>query len=186
MTVLALSSSRKGDLEFIEIIMVLVVVVVLIVVGLIIYYNVFSGKVGEAGKRVSEAELSVLVNVLDSMPEVQCNVRSFSKDCVDVVKLSALKSVVSSDKAYFFPVFGFKTVRFEQLYPVPSRVFADGECTNTAFQNPDYPQTCGNWTVYSNPKPRFVSRQVVKTPVVLHNPIFKTYSLGMVYVEVFS
>jgi len=184
MKVVALPSSKKGDLEFIEAIMVLVVVVILLVIGIVIYYNVSSAGISQAGERISEVKASVLVNVIDSLPEVQCSIRSTPKGCVDVVKLQALKKLVETSKVAYSDVFGFKVVRFEQIYPVPS-IRGNGECSMAAFQSPDYPLNCGNWTVYSNPKPGYKSRDIVRTPVSLFNPITSRYAVGVLFLEVY-
>jgi hypothetical protein len=186
----ALLYSKKGDLEFIEAIMVLVVIVVLIVIGLVVYNNVTSAGLKQTGKRITDTQATVLINVVDSLPEVQCSIRGATKDCVDLVKIQAFKKIVGSSKnTTYIDMFGWKTIRFEQVYPVLDKsklTVPNGECTSNAFMSPDYPLSCGNWTVYYNPKPNFLSRDIVKTTVSLFDPFKKTYAVGALYVEVYS
>ncbi|MFH1331806.1 MAG: hypothetical protein ABIH63_00795 [archaeon] len=187
---LALFSSKKGDLEFIEAIMVVVVIVVLLVIGLAIYYNVSIGSMRETGQRISEVEATVLVNVIDSLPETQCSMKGSPKDCVDVVKLQAFRKVVDSNKAFYVENYGFKVIRFEQLFPVPTKLSQNanksGECEVDAFNHIDYPETCGNWTVYHHPKPNYTNKNILKTPVSLYHPMSKRYAVGVLFVEVYS
>lgn len=176
-------SSKRGDLEFIEVIMVLVVVVVLLVIGIVVYYNISAGSIDEAGKRITETQASVLVSVIDSMPEVQCSVRGSPKDCVDVFKLNAFNHTASVNKPVYSDILGFKVVRFEQVYPIP-KVLGNGDCR--VGSNFRFPPDCGNWTVYSNPKANYLTKDLVRTPVSLFNPADKTYAVGVLFVEVYS
>jgi hypothetical protein len=178
-------SSRKGDLEFIEVIMVLVVIVVLLVIGLVIYYNITAEDIGETGKRISDTQASVLVNVIDSMSETQCSIRSAPKDCIDVVKLNAFNKTAGDPvtKSVYIDLFGFKVVRFEQIYPPVSGI-ASADCKVPGGYK--FPPECGNWTVYSNVKPNYKGKDILKTPVSLFNPLDNTYSVGVLFVEVYS
>ncbi len=180
--------SKKGDLEFIEVIMVLVVVVVLLVIGLAIYYAVSIKGVEETAGKLSEVEATVLINIIDYMPEVQCSMRAAPKDCVDAVKLQAFKSIVEENKNVYIDRLGFKVVRFERIYPVPEKSklrLANGECDNNAYYDPFFFFFFGNWTVYSHPKPGYKFKDIVKTPVSLFFPTNKAYYVGVLYVEVY-
>ncbi len=182
-------SSKKGDLEFIESIMVIVVVVVLLSIGLVMYYKISSANIESAGKRISDSEASVLINIIDSMPEVQCSLRGVPKDCVDVVKLQAFKKLGETKKEAYVDDLGFKVIRFEQIYPLPhkTKLFVNnGECTTNAFQSPEYPGNCANWTVYLNPKPRYESKDILRVPVSLFQPLTKEYAVGILSMEVYS
>ncbi len=183
-------SSKRGDLEFIEAIMVVVVIVVLIVIGLAIYYNVSLAGIGEAGKRISDVKATVFVNIIDSLPEVQYSIKGDSKDYVDVVKLQAFKKLVSSNKAAYVGTYGFKVIRFEQIYPLPGKLSENannsGECDLDAFNHIDYPETCSNWTVYHHPKPSYAAKDIVKTPVSLYHPLTRRFAVGVLSVEVYS
>ncbi len=188
-TVSVVPSSKKGDLEFIESIMVVIVVVVLLSIGLVMYYKISSANIESAGKRISDTEASVLISTIDSMPEIQCSLRGVPKDCVDVVKLQAFKKFAETKREVYVDNLGFKVVRFEQIYPLPDKtslLVNNGECTTNAFQSPEYPDNCANWTVYSNPKPRYESKDILRIPVSLFQPITKKYAVGILSMEVYS
>lgn len=177
--------SKKGELEFIESIMILVVITMLIVVGLVIYYKVSIAGTEEASERISEVESSVLTNIIDSMPEVECSIRGIEKDCVDLIKLQASKDIIESKKEYYDKL-GFKTIRFEQIYPPPEKAKGNGECLESNFGKTDYPENCGNWTLYTHPKPKYNSKKIMKTPVSLYYPIGGKYTVGVLSVEAYS
>lgn len=182
----ARSFSKKGELEFIESLMILVVIIMLIVVGIVIYYKVTIAGTGEAGERLSEIESSVLTNIIDTMPEAQCSTRGVSKDCVDLIKLQASKKVIETKKEEYYDRLGFKTIRFEQIYPIPEKTRGNGECLESNFGKIDYPENCGNWTLYAHPKPKYNSKKIMKTPVSLYYPLGNRYTTGILSVEVYS
>ena len=148
--------SSKGQIGMIETIMVLVVVFIIIFVAIFFYYRFFLQSIEERSEELSMQQSTVLLGYIASMPELQCSVRFDDEDCIDVYELDI--GYINNNREDYFPLFGFKNIMVEQVYPPGS-----------------------TWQIYNNPKPNFESKEVISMPVSLDNGTDNT--IGKLIVE---
>lgn len=173
---------KKGQIGMIETILVLIVVFVLIASVMILYFKFSNKSIEETSEELIMEGSSVFLESIVSMPEVQCSTRGIEKNCVDVLKLYSLRDNIGKNyRSYYTEVFGYKTIKVIQLYPVPK----EGECTMFDYQNVDFISNCNTWTIYESVKKGYKSKNIISTPVSLYFPDSGIYSIGKLQIEVY-
>lgn len=190
---------KKAQIGMIEMIMVMVVVVVIIVIGMVFYFRFSASHMEKTGERISEDKAAVIISSVAQLPEVECSYLGgrLSRACVDTVKLLTLsmkdnKETADSEEEYvqhrkhYSDLFGYMVIQAEQLYPKTN----GKECTTTIFNNDAYPEipptptSCGNWTLYNNPKKG--AEPIIRTmPIALYYPTNRAYTLGQLKVSIY-
>lgn len=177
-----LKMNKKAQIEMIEMLMVLTVIVIMIALGVLIYYGIYIGSIGEEGEALAEQESSVLLATLALMPEFQCSLRTTNSECIDTVKLYSFKNeLVNEYKGHYASFFGFKKIMFERVYPIP---LGDDECeVSDDYQKAKYPDNCAYWVVYENILPNYAKKTIISTPVSLYYPNTKESAIGKLVIE---
>ena len=180
--------SSKGQIGMMEMIMVLVVITILLVIGMVFYFKFSASHTEKIGERISEDKAAIIVSTVSQLPEIECTyLGSRTSNCADTIKLHALSvkenelgpsnSEFIEHRRHYSNLFGYMTIKFEQLYPSAANV----ECDVAKFSNLNYPETppisCGTWTVYNNPKPG--AEPTFRTmPIALYYPSVGLYTFG--------
>lgn len=167
----------------IETILVLLVVIVLIASAMIVYFKFYGQSLKKESEELVMQGSSVMLESITSMPEIQCSVRGIEKNCVDTMKLFIFRDNLMKDhRGYYTEVFGMKTIKFIQLYPITS----EGECNLFDYQNIDYLKNCNTWTIYEYKKPNYTQKKIISTPVSLYFSNSGIYSIGRLQIEVYA
>ena len=138
--------NKKGQIEIGETLLVLLIIIFLIVMGLFVYYSYFSRSLSSLGSERTDVENLILLHVFESLPETKCE----NDDCVDVVKLFALKELIKDNRAYYASKFKNKKIIVEFVYPELRSEVKTVECNLDKFQQALFPENCGYVIVYDN------------------------------------
>lgn len=180
---------KKAQVGMIETLMVLIVIVVILIIGVVFYFQFSSKHLEETAEDIRGQTIDVLLATTMQMPEIECSRMGddVSKSCVDVFKLASMISHAEENKEHYFNIFGFTTIKFEQIYPETN----GEECTASNFPSADcpaYPSSskdcCGIWTIYSNPKGerKYFKSMPVSLYYPSHHPMF---AFGKLVIEVY-
>ena len=190
--------SSKGQIGMIEMIMVMLVIMILLVVAIVFYFKFSASHIENVGDQITEDKTAVIISTIAQLPEVECSHLGSrtTKSCIDTLKLLSLslkEKLRSSDpgfiehRRHYSNLFGYMTITFEQLYPVPET----DECDNEIFSVSTYPETnpnkpsCGKWVIYDNP-PKDDAESIFRTmPVTLYYPSKGMNSFGQVKVYLY-
>jgi len=166
--ILAVSTySKKSQIGMMETILVMLIFFIMLFMGLY-YYSSFRGKgIQQEGEELLTQQQEVLLASISSMPELECN----NKNCIDATKLIAIKTIINDYKSEYIPLFGFKKIEVELLYPKNQE--QQIVCTP---QN--YPDNCNFFPIYSNLNPNKKSEKTISTPISLYFPSKNQYKLA--------
>ena len=171
-----LSYSKRGQVNTMELLMVMVVIGIIIAIGIYFYYTAFIKEAGEKGRELSLQEQEVLLGVIGKLPEVQCSTDTRTENCMDTSKLVNARDVIKNNMGYYSVMFGFKTVRVELVYPSKNNI----ECDENKY--PD----CGIFNIYENKKPKTEGDKfVISALISLYYPHDKTYKVGNLVLEAY-
>ena len=146
-----------------ETIAILFVFFVLILFGLVFYYQ-WQKSSFERQKVEVFSEESITKSLLASyLPELVCSKASgvITKDCVDLTKLEAAKEEMEND--YYFGLFGFATIRVEEIYP-------GGD----------------DWVLYNRTLETATRQIQTAWPVAIFDPIKNENKFGVLYVQMYT
>jgi len=159
-----MKNKKSAQIKMFETIAILVVFFFLVGFGLIFYSRIV--QVTSSAKQ-DEATILKSIQVAEEvffLPEIQCSKYGNPEDnCIDLYKLDAFKALISSNKVYYFELFGYNEITINEIYPEKN-----------------------NWQLYNNPKPSYSDKIQTQFPVAIHNPISDEYSFGVLYVNVYS
>jgi len=143
-----------------ETIMVLIIFFFLLVFG-IVFYTRISINIYENKKDENADLLAVQVaQKTQFLPEIQCTQRTVKYNCVDIMKLLALKDLDSDKKKIYTEMFPRATIVVEQIYPTSHR-----------------------WKIYEDNRSGR-SRHFFPVPVAIYNATSKKYNFGYINITV--
>ncbi len=172
----------KGQIGFMETIMVTLVVVIMLGLGMFFYFRFYGATILDTGEELRDQENTILLATLSSLPEIQCSVRTVDKPCLDAIKLFAMTRLTQDLKVHYIPLFGKKVIKVKQFFPS----VRDEECTVSSFQQADYPGNCNEWIIYSNPDQSATKKEILSTPISLYYPTREEYAVAKLIIEVYS
>ena len=166
--------NRKSQLHIMETVITMLVFSLLLSVAVAFYAgaqrSAYASELGEA----ADARAIALSKVAASLPELQCSSRNIVRtdNCVDKLKLEAAAKVMKDNSEAYYDLFGYSSITVEQVYPKP----AAGQ--QTAEQQ--------SWTLYEK-KPQQASGELhMQIPIVIYNPVEKTYAFGVMDAAAYS
>lgn len=183
--------SSKGQIGMMEMIMVTIIVTILIIIGMVFYFKFSASSIEKTGERISEDKAAVITATITQLPEIECTYLGSrtAKACADTIKLLALStkdSLPNTDpefiehRRHYSNLLGPMIIKFEQLYPETTGT----ECTQIPAETPPDILSCGNWTIYDNPKANI--EPVFRTmPIALYYPTKGMYSFGQLKVYIY-
>jgi hypothetical protein len=161
-------SQKKAQIKMFETIAVIIVFFFILIFGLV-YYNSTQinaiKKMDEANKQLRSIEIMKIATYL---PELQCSNNNVLKaNCLDSIKIDKFSELSSENKPYYLNVLGYGSINVTQVYPITW-----GDKTEK--------------TIYEMRKSNPKSRTVNYIPIVILDPVKRTYSAGYMEVEVVS
>jgi len=191
--------SSKAQIGMMEMIMVMVVITILLVIGMVFYFKFSASSIEKTGETITEETAAVIVSTIVQLPEIECSYlgsRS-TKTCADTIKLLALSekdketnSGFIEHRRHYSNLFGYMTIKFEQLYPEPIDVECDDETfmDQENFINQGMPTSCKTWTIYNNPKKGAnVEETPFRTmPIALYYPPSGIYTFGQLKIYMYE
>src|SRR3989344_6275916 len=164
--------NKRGQIEIGETLLVLLIIIFLIVGGIFAYYGFFARSLGSLNSQKTDTGNLILLHVFESLPETKCE----NDDCVDVIKLFALKELIKENRAYYGGKFKNEKITIEFTYPELQSSIKKIECTLDKFQQNSFPENCGYITIYDNlQKEGFI----VSIPVSLYFANLNEFRIGL-------
>lgn len=158
-----------------ETIFAVIIIVVIIVIGLVFYSKAKEGSLKEGMREARMERLVELAHALTSWPELECSVRETREfDCVDMVKLDVLTSVLGSEAGsskssdysfnYYYDLIGRARITVNQVYPSSGK---------------------RSWIVYER-KGTSRTEETITLPISLYDPTQKRYALGILELKMYE
>ena len=163
---------------------VIVIFIFIVLVSLfIIYYTQFRSEGIQQEAKESKTSQSVsLLSVLASVPEIKCSEKTKEENCIDTVKVLALKSIVRQNINYYRSVFGTRDITLEILYPQPKTKV---ECNLQTYKNINYPLNCNQYIIFSSVT-KTSNKNIISTPVSIYFPETDTFGIGKLIVTTYT
>ena len=174
----AQQSTKKGQIQLNETIMVLFVIVIILFVGLFVYYKYSIASIQETAATLSEEETTILVASLPVLPELRCD----EGTCLDTAKFLPFKQLTETKQLQYAQLLGAKTITIEQVYPPMT---TETLCTLNSYQQFSYPNNCKTWVLYDNKPTKYSSNPTLSTTVSLYFPEIDEYRIGRMHIEVY-
>ncbi|MBI4152424.1 hypothetical protein HY495_01825 [Candidatus Woesearchaeota archaeon] len=168
-----LKKTKQGQIHITETIAVLFIFFVLLFFGLVFYYKYVDVSAKEQLAENLERRAVDSTTRFIFLPEVQCTQRELPPFpyCLDLLKLSAFKDVLSGDALdeYYFHLFSFAKITVQEVYPDPAR----------------------SWVVYDKPKIDYSNKKVTYFSAALEDASVSggaepVVHFGYVVMEVYS
>jgi hypothetical protein len=157
----------RAQLKMTESVMILIIFLFLLVFGLIVYVRYARSANQETRNEVQGHIAMQISQKVQFLPEVQCTTEgSTDFNCVDVMKLDALKSIDAKQRLIYDKLFPNTVIRISQVYPAEKSWQVYG----------DEPILKG---LYKNTRRYFV-------PVALYNASIDRYNMGYMEIAVYS
>ncbi|MEM4242835.1 MAG: hypothetical protein QXM31_02950 [Candidatus Woesearchaeota archaeon] len=160
---------KKAQIKMFETIGVLVVFFMILVVGAVIYFNIQKSALEKEVFR--QAQLASLKSAQRAafLPELDCSFYRVTKEnCIDRLKLSALKDLIDNDEhtrlVYFKSAFGYMNLTVRGVYP------EDEKGVN----------------IYEYQPEEYTSALKNQLPVLLYDPVSGRYSFGVMEVTTYA
>ena len=159
-------------MQMIETISVLFVFFILIAIGLVFFARV---QQWGAKSQIEEAMQKRAVNIVQKasfLPELRCSEENVEKDnCIDIEKAEAVggsAGVFKENEDYYFDIFGYARIEIGYIYSTPAgKSFTNGILYN---KQPD------DWK----------DKIITPVPILLKDPIEKTFDFGIMNVTIYS
>lgn len=173
---------KKAQLHMAETVVVIFIFVILLGLFLIYYTQFRSEGIKQEAKETKTATSTSLLSVLSSVPEIKCSEKTKEEQCVDTLKVLALKNVISQDINYYRSVFGTREITLEILYPEPNQ---KAECTQKTYKNIDYPSNCNEYIIFS-PITKTKNKNIISTPISIYFPETDTFGIGKLKITTYT
>jgi hypothetical protein len=145
---------------------VLVVFFFLLATGSIIYFGAQKSALQKEKVKASEQYAFQIVLKALYLPELDCSFLVTQRDnCIDKIKLDKLSQLINTTtevKNDYFTEFGYATITIQEAFP-----------------------ETGNWTLYDNQPPEFVSKLSTQSPILLYDAWQDAYAFGVIEVNVY-
>ena len=171
-------STKKGQIQLNETIMVLFVIVIILFVGLFVYYKYSIASIKETAATLTEEETTILLATLPTLPELRCD----EGTCLDTAKFLPFKQLTETKQLQYAQLLGAKTITIEQVYP-PMTI--ETMCTLNHYKQFTYPNNCNKWILYENKPAKYTNNPTISTTVSLYFPELQEYRIGRMYIEVY-
>jgi len=174
----ASQSSKKGQVQMMETIMVLVVFIIILIVGMVFFWGVVMKDIGASAKELEEEKYYVLTSILPTLPELLYSEATNEEEYIDTSKILAFQKTIADQTSHYSQLFGQTRISIEQTYPKPATI---KECTLREFTNTDYPDNCNSWILYNKLTTRITRK--ITMPVSLYFPSSNQWRIGRLIVE---
>lgn len=154
---------KKAQLKMMETIGVLLVFFVMLIIGLVFWNAHEKSSLAQAALEQQKSRAVEHALFVSFLPEIQCSRGGLPDDnCIDQLKLGAFTILSSEARGsdFYFPLFGFSTIRVVQYYP-QMNVYLLYTRTNEAKQ----------------------SKMQTQIPVTLFNPQTREHYFAVLYVD---
>jgi hypothetical protein len=159
--VITVRSSTKGQMQIMEMVIVLVIFFFIVGVGIIFYFRFAQNEAVKEQATIDEYNLLETAKAISSLPELHCSqAGDEALYCIDMYKAEAFYQAMRDDRAHYANLFAGYEVELRCIYP---------DCANQGMQSlqlMDY-KPAGT----TSKRPLFL-------PVLIHNPIQRTFSYG--------
>lgn len=164
-----------------ETFMVLIIIVFLIFFGLFMYFKYSVSHAKQTAVEVCVQDASQMLSSVLSLPELQCSVQGVVKsNCIDTVKLLMFEK---SSKFLEGSAGCLKKIEFVQVYPKPDK--NDTECNVNNMKSPDFPLSCGKWTLTNPKNVKNKSTRIISQPISLYYPHINQYGIGLMRITLY-
>ena len=147
---------------------ILFVFFILLVFGFVFYMNVMRSSSEVDLEENLQLKAIGIAQKASFLPELQCseeNVRT--EDCIDLYKLKALSDMVDGNRLYYYDIFEYSDIYVKEIFP-------------------DLWEDEGDWKyLYQNSLTEYKDKISTFIPVSLYDPNDKSYSFGILAVEVY-
>lgn len=140
------------------------------------YYTYFSNNLGSFEKERNDINDLILLHNFASLPETKCN----NDDCIDVLKLIALKDLIEENKGAYISKFKNRRIIVENVYPINQEKSI--ECIKEKIQQSSFPNNCGYFIVYDNLNNDKQS-YIVSLPVSLYFSNTNEFRIGVLKLQ---
>ncbi|MEK6903816.1 MAG: hypothetical protein AABW64_04180 [Nanoarchaeota archaeon] len=172
-------TKKKGQVSFNESFLVLFIIILLLFLGVYLYYKYSFSRISTLATTVSEEEATVLLASVLQLPELRCT----HDLCLNTAHFLPFTNLVQQQSSFYQQLFGYKSIRVEQLYPQPS---TKNRCILSLYRQLDYPENCNHWILYER-KPSKIKRQsTLSTYTTLFYPESNTYRLGRLSITLYG
>jgi len=151
----------KSQIHMLETISVLAVFFILVIVGFVFYSNFLQSNFEIEKEENIQLDSIKIVQKVSSLPEIQCSQDSVVRDnCIDVLNLEALSSVISQNEIHYFDMFSFSKITVREIYPGKNE-----------------------WLVYDRSLEAYSQKIVTNVPITVFNPVEGKNDFGVMTVE---
>lgn len=160
---------RLAQIKMGETIAIMFIFFILLVVGAVFYMNMQRATVSQDIAEAYELRAVELSQIISFLPEAQCTEANVvTPSCFDIYKLIGLSKVTNQSlnpeaHLMYANEFGTTTIRLTKIYP-PG----------------------GEWVLYDNRKPDFVSAPVTHIPIMLFNTTSDKYYFGVLDITTYT
>ncbi len=169
---------KKGQVEIGETLLVLLIIIFLIVGGIFAYYKFFARGLDSLGNQITDTDNLILLHSFGYLPETKCE----NDDCLDVIKLFALKEIMKENKAYYLNKFKTKKIIIQFIYPEVKNEAKNTECTLDKLQQVSFPENCGFIIVYDALDKKEATYSV-SLPVSLYFANLNEFRIGLLKIQ---
>jgi len=156
--------TRKAQVKMFETIAVIIVFFFLLAVGFVFYANMQRSSIESKLKEEQDTRAMKIAKTAINLPELQCNGKTY---CFDVLKIDAFETYSNADqqtRTAYFDMFRNSVIKIKQVYPpVPPDQYI---------------------SIYSRPKGN--SKQSIRIPVTISQPVAGTTTFGILVVDVYE
>lgn len=160
--------AKKAQIKLMESVGIMIVFFFLLIMGMVFYSKL--ARIGIEQKRQENFDrLSMNTALLVSyMPELQCNAGDIgegNQNCVDYEKVRAFSTTIdknAKENYYYYNLFQFATVSFEQIYPEEK-----------------------NTTIYDKQLPDFKTKVNTIVPVSVYYPTERRMGYGLLSIDTY-
>jgi hypothetical protein len=171
-------STKHGQVQINETMLVLFAIVLIIIVGIFVYYRFSLQRIEIIKDELTEQEASVLLSSISNSPEIQCT----QSNCIDTSKLIPFTQLSKEQAAYYALGLGKKRITINQVYPV---VEADAHCDISRYNQYEYPSNCNHWIIYDYNPSQSTNMIKISTPISLYYPALDIMGIGRLEIGIY-
>jgi len=173
--------NKKSQIQMGESIAIIFIFFVLLIFGFVFYMNVMRSSAKVEIEENIQLKAIGIAQKASFLPELQCseeNVRT--ENCIDLLKLEAAYDMIKSNNIYYYDIFESSKIYIDNIFPgvTDSRERQD-------ICPADYDQEKWPKCLYNNPLDEYSNKLSTFIPISLYDSKEKTYSFGILVVEVY-
>jgi hypothetical protein len=148
-----------------ETVSVLLIFFILVVLGFVFYAKVMRTNIQIEREEATQLIAVEVAERVIFLPELQCGQGAgvIKSGCIDILKMEAAIPIIEQNGIYYHDRLSFSKIVIEEIYP-----------------------DSNEWKLYNRPLAEFSERMATQVPISLYDPREKTYSFGIMRVDVYS